>query len=163
MSYVIALDLGTKTGVAKSLIEHDLIWASGVKDFSIKGKFEDKSFLDFYYWLRESVSAMACFTPVTIVVEKPNSRMPSWAGLRVHFGIFGIVQMIKASFPNVTLETVPALTIKKFWTGTGRADKEFMVEHTQRLYPEVTDDNESDAIAIWHWYQTEMEGLDADK
>lgn len=45
--------------------------------------------------------------------------------------------------------------IKKHWTGKGNADKGLMIAHSLQRGFKTTDDNEVDAIAIWHWWRDE--------
>lgn len=43
-------------------------------------------------------------------------------------------------------------TIKKFWTGNGRADKQQMVDEARsRGFDDVDNDNEADALALLHY------------
>jgi hypothetical protein len=88
------------------------------------------------------------------VVEKPNAHMPGYAGVRVHFGMFGICSVLEGCYsPRVTGHVVPALTIKKFWTGSGKSKKPDMIAEAQKRGYDVTDDNEVDAIAIFVYAQ----------
>lgn len=41
--------------------------------------------------------------------------------------------------------------VKKHWTGKGNAKKPDMVARARRCGFKVRDDNEADAIAVWHW------------
>lgn len=48
---------------------------------------------------------------------------------------------------------VPVGTIKKFATGKGNANKAMVIKAVQEKFghPDVTDDNEADALALLHW------------
>ncbi len=156
---LLALDLGTKIGAAFG--DGDMVGWSEVKNFSSSGKFNEESFGQFYHYLYGILTRHGYTyrrdNPITIVCEKPNSHMPSWDGIRVHFGMYGLVQLLIANYPDLLkLDVVPALTIKKFWTGSGRASKEDMIFTAQQLYPDITDDNEADAVALWHYCMEEL-------
>jgi Holliday junction resolvasome RuvABC endonuclease subunit len=142
---ILALDLGSKLGYASGI--NDKVTAHGVK-FLVKGKwFSHESFWDFTQW----IFAMAKQVDV-IVVEKPNSHMPGYQGVVIHFGMYGIVSAAcgKLSKPLIPIS---ANTIKKQWTGDGHARKDAMVAQTKANgYKDVSDDNESDAIALYHTY-----------
>lgn len=58
---------------------------------------------------------------------------------------------------RVKILAVPVGTLKKFWTGSGNADKQAMKSAAQRrsLSCEGWDDNSVDAVALWHYaYET---------
>ena len=61
-------------------------------------------------------------------------------------GMTGIIQLVYKD-----LTSFAPTSIKKYWVGTGRADKSDMLKITHMSYPEVMDHNESDAIAIWYY------------
>ncbi len=50
-------------------------------------------------------------------------------------------------------------TLKKYFTGNGRATKQdMMAEASRRVGREITDDNEADAIAVAMWLRDELGG-----
>ena len=161
---LIALDLGTNFGLAGGDPNEPLVDYYVNIELGQNSKFTEDSFFIFDRLIRALFSTEDFMdTEVTIVWERPSSR-PYWNTLRVHHGLQGILESNAAKLKNMMLSdpinkglvhllTIPPTTIKKFWTGTGKADKDFMVEQTQRLYPKVTDDNASDAIALWHYTQ----------
>lgn len=162
--HFITLDLGTNFGIAGGNPNKPLADYYCNIDTGGSGKFTEDNFFIFDNLMNNLIVRKELLnTEVTIVWERPSSR-PYWNTLRIHHGLQGILESNAARLKYkitsdpinkglVHLLTVPPATIKKFWTGTGKADKDFMVEQTQRLYPKVTDDNASDAIALWHYMQ----------
>jgi hypothetical protein len=153
---IIALDLGSVYGYAigDPLSDGNLI--HNYCDVRKTGAFTNRSFYDFHSHIKFEAAILSkdgC--GVKIVCERPSS-MPRWHTLRIHMGMFGIVQGIQGEYyeqTKHTVETTPPTTIKKFWTGYGNASKDEMLFITQQLYPSVTDYNESDAIALWYHAQ----------
>lgn len=144
---IIALDLGSKTGYATGINEK--VMSHGVKFFKDEKEkhFSNESFVQFRKWLISGAKNVH-----KIVVEKPNVGFPGFEAYRVMFGMYGVVQEV-CGLCNVEMIPVSATGIKKFWTNDGRADKSLMVFQTQvKGYREVTDHNESDAIAAYHYY-----------
>lgn len=154
MKRIIALDLGSTTGIA---------WGTGPRpqdhefvDFVGKGSFSPFSFYKFHIHLEILIKDSFRLSKETIqlVIEKPNARMPGYAGVRVHFGMLGVALALEGKYNSqVISHVVPALTVKKFWTGSGRAKKPDMIAQAQREGYDVTDDNEADAIALYHYSQ----------
>ena len=154
MKRIIALDLGSTTGVA---------WGDGNRPdgsefikFTGKGGFNPESFYNFYIYLNQLIQYKLRTSghDVKLVIEKPNANMPGYAGVRVHFGMLGVALALEGRYSDrVTSHVVPALTIKKYWTGSGRAKKPDMIAQAQREGYDVTDDNEADAIALYHYSQ----------
>ncbi len=145
---LITLDLGATTGWCEGdlntgIENHGTVTFKAPKE---KGKWQAKHFLAASKW------AFAHFYDhrdnAVLFCEKPNARMPGYDGVKIHFGLHSIISM-QACGLGITDDVVSAATIKKYWTGNGKADKDLMVEQTQNYFPEVTDDNESDAIALW--------------
>jgi len=65
--------------------------------------------------------------------------------------LFGMQAIINLIYDDNEIDLVSPTTVKKFWFGSGRATKLDMLKITHMDYPDVFDDNESDAIAIWNW------------
>ncbi|MDS1141728.1 hypothetical protein RE432_14905 [Pusillimonas sp. SM2304] len=67
------------------------------------------------------------------------------------YGGFKALVELAADSHNTTLDTANVATVKKLWTGNGRADKAEMVAEASRRGFRVRDDNEADALGILHW------------
>ena len=50
----------------------------------------------------------------------------------------------------------PVGTIKKFFTGNGKAPKNLMIEEARRRGHNVVDDNAADACAIWYLAESKL-------
>ncbi len=141
MKTLIALDLGSVTGFAVKA-KHGL--SHGVMNFKVKGKFSDAGFKKLYDWLRSFDE------DIELVVEKPHAGR-FFAATRILFGLVAICSLFADEY-KVNLTFVSPTSIKKFWCGTGKADKEAMVAETQKKFPNVTDHNQSDAIALLYYH-----------
>ncbi len=67
------------------------------------------------------------------------------------YGGFKALVELAADSHNLELHTVHVATVKRHWTGSGRADKREMVAEASRRGFRVRDDNDADALAILHW------------
>lgn len=144
-SRILSLDLGTTTGWALTTDGLASV-KSGTVKFSTK-KFDNKSFLQFFYWLEDFMEK----NKVTVlVVEKPTVSK-FFNALRILYGMFAIAQMVSVGFKAEWFEFSTS-TVKKFWTGNGGADKDKMLEATRVLGFKPKDHNEADAIAGLHWF-----------
>jgi len=54
---------------------------------------------------------------------------------------------------NIQVDCCPVTTLKKFGTGSGKANKDFMMQEAARLFPNVpiVDDNCADALHLLQW------------
>lgn len=153
MTRIIALDLGSTTGVAFG--DGPRPDGSEFVKFTGKGGFTPESFYKFYKYLNSHIKGAHKFhdEDIQLVIEKPNAHMPGYAGVKVHFGMLGVALLLEGRYPRVTGHVVPALTIKKFWTGSGRAKKPDMIAEAVKRDYNIVDDNEADAIALYHYSQ----------
>jgi len=165
---IIALDLGCDTGVAVGNDKGELS-LSGVKKFKNTGKNpatgypSETRFRAFYDWLNDIVADIISTTkePILLAVEKTNTHMPGYDAVKLHFGLQAVIYLIQSDMSSVMeVKHVPALTIKKYWLGSaklrGKESKAAMVKKTQEKYPEVTDHNEADAVALFHYAQENL-------
>jgi Holliday junction resolvasome RuvABC endonuclease subunit len=141
MRTIIALDLGSVTGFA---VKSKHGFSHGTMSFKVKGKFHDSGYKKLYDWLRGFEE------DVEIVVECPHAGR-FFGAVKILFGLLAIVHLFAYEYKAQLTEVKPT-AIKKFWTGSGNADKETMVLETQKKFPNVTDHNTSDAIALLHLY-----------
>jgi crossover junction endodeoxyribonuclease RuvC len=89
--------------------------------------------------------------PALVIYEAPSIFMKTTpitieklVGLAVHTQFVCHRRSIRARSANPS-------KVKKFWTGSGKAKKPEMVARAQRCGFKVQDDNEADAVAVWHW------------
>ena len=78
--------------------------------------------------------------------------------VRVAHGFATVVQMMEGKYKSVVCTNVPSTSIKKYWTGSGRADKELMLATAREHYPDCGGHDEADALAILHFWQEVYDG-----
>lgn len=151
---VLALDIAQRCGWAHLAAG---VITSGMQDCrkyegckSRPAEHDGQPFLNFHLWLREYLRD---HRPVTIVYEKAMGHFQSAGAADMCIGMRGILFM-QAAYLGIPVVPYSASTIKKKWTGTGRADKDQMVIEAYRRFPELAarhaDDNECDAVATLH-------------
>ena len=157
---IITLDLGVSTGYTigddkGNVTEH------GVKKFKRDKRPDvDSRFGEFHDWLTGIAWDTIIPTETLVVCEQAN-HMPSISGTRIHFGFAAIVNIVvDRLWQTFTLNIVPAKSIKKFFTGTGNADKDLMIYTAQQIHPDVKDDNEVDSLALYYYTLEDINGKD---
>jgi Holliday junction resolvasome RuvABC endonuclease subunit len=151
---ILALDLGTKTGIATNLggevSAYTKTWATGA-EVTAWGKQRqtrrrDPRVVRFYEFL------CSLERPDVVVFEDVEfssycKQTQMWSSLRTAVWL--------AFATQVTIECVPVTTLKKFATGSGNADKKGMEKHLFLQYPKwknaKLDDNAIDALWIFYW------------
>lgn len=145
---VLALDLATTAGFA--LIASGVI-TSGSQYFGHRVKKGQPhppaglQFAQFENWLKERIRDDK---PEAIAYEEVFRWMSSSAAhCFCGFRAIMLKEAIRAGIPCFAYSPT---TIKKYWTGTGSAKKELMMETTLMRFPDLdlTDSNEADALAI---------------
>lgn len=139
---IAALDLATTTGF--SSISHGVV-CSGI--FKCREKPKEQwgvCFLRFRDWLRDWLEQ-----------EKPEKlyyesvmRFSSSSAARVYCGLLAVTLM-ECEVWGVDVVGVSVGTIKKAFTGNGRASKQEMIdEASKRFGIKILDDNHADSLAI---------------
>jgi len=139
---ILALDLGSKCGWAWS--EYATV-LSGVEEFYVrKGQSPGIRYLEFLRFLdRFRVAELVAY-------EEPHLRGGHAAkvlsGFATHLESWCAEHHIEHS-------SVHTATLKKFATGSGRADKSQMLEAARARFPseQIADDNQADALLILAW------------
>ncbi len=165
---ILALDLGTKTGWASYTryptsghstagntmsVTYSQVF-HGVQDFSLKrGESSGMRYIRFQAWLQQMFNSVRYDL---VVYEMPHLR--GGAAAEVLTGFSTVVQML-CSAQSVQYSSVHSATLKKFATGTGRADKAVMIQQANsfRGYSGVIkDDNEADAVCLLEYARKEL-------
>jgi Holliday junction resolvasome RuvABC endonuclease subunit len=135
---ILALDLATHAGWAFQ--ENDGSRRSGVTLFLGTLKSGNR-------WIRfsEWMKAWGDLQPNLIVYEKPIHFHKSFSSAEIAFGMATRVEELCAR-RQIRCLSVTNNVIKKYATGSGRADKTSMLRFAQLLKPGITDDNEADAL-----------------
>lgn len=87
----------------------------------------------------------------------------SAAAVQICVGFRGIL-LAHAARLNVPVFSYAPMTIKKFWTGKGTAQKDDMMRVSRQRFPDLTvcDNNEADAIALLHLHLARTQGIESD-
>lgn len=91
--------------------------------------------------------------PERIIYEKPildSFRTGYETALKLG-GLAGITSMVACRHGITLLDPVQPLTLKKHWTGSGKADKPAMIAACRARGWEPVDDNHADAMALWDY------------
>lgn len=140
---VLALDLGTKTGWCADPIAH------GVWDLK-PGRFEGGG-MRFVRFRRNLDDVLKLGDLSQVVFEEVRAHKGVDAA-HVYGGLMATLQAWceDAAIPHAA---VPVGTIKRYWTGKGNAGKPEMLLAARWRGFTVTDDNECDALALWHYWR----------
>ena len=145
----LCLDLGTMTGFALLSCHaagYNVI--SGFWDFR-PGRF-DGAGVRYVRFRKQLLEILESSKPDVVLFEEVRRHIGADAA-RVYGALFGVVTSLCEEL-GIPYEGIPVGTIKKYWTGKGNASKDLMIaEAHDRGYPNVSDDNEADAIALAHF------------
>ena len=148
---ILSLDLATKTGWASNVHGR----RSGVVEFALKrGESPGMRFLRARAWLNEMWKLLSGQIDI-IVYEQAHHR--GGAATAVCVGLVTEVQAFAAEH-NIELMPVHTATLKKFATGSGRANKKDMVQAAQKRGWNPQDDNEADVQLLIEYAILEMGG-----
>lgn len=146
---ILALDCGTNTGWAS---EVDGRIESGVQDFSLKrGESKGIRFLRFNTWLK-----------IMLELVKPHIVVYEMAHLRGGHAteiLVGMTTRIEefCEGKNIEYSSVHSAMLKKFSTGSGKANKEDMMKAASLKFGRLIDsDDEADALLILEWARQEF-------
>lgn len=143
MKPMLALDLGTTTGFAVGSPNNIVTGTWDLKPG--RGDGGGMRFVKFRARLNELHAAMKFSAVFYEEVRKHRGT----AAAHVYGGLQAVLTEW-CEHNGVPYEGVPVQTIKKFATGKGNADKEAVKAYVRTLGYEPADDNEADAIALYH-------------
>jgi Holliday junction resolvasome RuvABC endonuclease subunit len=156
---ILALDLGTTTGIAMNG-EGTLVGCYSQKWADKKeiaewhknrlSRRQDPRILRFFKALRHFKETV---NPSIIVFE--DVEFQSYTYQTQLWSSFRAAVWLAFPPPNYVVECVPTGTLKRFATGSGSASKEVMAKYLKSRYPqywsENYDDNAVDALWLWLW------------
>jgi Holliday junction resolvasome RuvABC endonuclease subunit len=147
MIEILGLDLALTTGWAR--VVNGRVYESGVIDWRAHragdGRHNGHAFAALYDWLDENTR-----DHTQIVYELAHHR--GGPATRLACGWQAVVQMFAARRGILPPMTVATMTLKRFATGSGRADKHAVKAWAaQHLGRAPVDDNEADAVAVALW------------
>ena len=152
---ILSIDAATKTGWATNVHGR----RSGITEFALKrGESPGMRFLRCRAWLTEMWKLLGGQIDV-ICYEQAHHRGGAATACCV-----GLVTEIHAFAAEHDIELMPVhtATLKKFATGSGRANKSEMIEAAKARGWTPVDDNEADACLLLEYAQSELTG-DANK
>jgi len=150
---ILAIDLGTKTGYA--IFKRGGQMMAGSESFAPK---KDDGVAQRAFKFKRFLPAITEGMEIQVCYYERVLHHSAVQAAHVYGLLEGLLQMW-ADTHNVRLVQVSPMTIKKFWTGTGRSDKKaMMAECEKRGFIVGNDDDMSDAIALLH-YALEMEDI----
>jgi len=154
---ILALDLATKTGWA--MRQNGQI-ISGVQDFSLKrGDSPGMRYIYFLRWLHKIMDEppLAEYRngeSDTVVYEQAHHR--GGPATEIAAGLATHLQSFCAERGNEHT-AVHTATLKKFATGSGRADKAGMILYAKgKLGHDPINDNEADAVCLLHYAEANI-------
>lgn len=143
---ILALDTATRTGYCFGK-GHDLQFGHYILPKELQE--EGEKFFHFSVWVSRLIELEK---PEAIIIEKPFVRGYSTFYL---FGLVAVAQAVAASFGIPVMKATPS-TIKKSFTGNGKASKMDMVDRAKEKGYQVTVDDEADAIALHLYAQSKL-------
>ncbi|HVI07022.1 MAG TPA: hypothetical protein VND65_01885 [Candidatus Binatia bacterium] len=138
---ILALDLATTTGFASEIRGFR---STGFKNFAPRGtEGPGWRWIRFSVWLYTWKDQPLELVVIERPIPNPNNRHSG----ELAFGLSTRVEEFCAR-QNLRLETLHNATVKKYFTGDGRAEKEDMIRMAQRIDPKIENDNEADALLL---------------
>ncbi|MGV2894184.1 hypothetical protein ACNPPY_00180 [Achromobacter sp. AGC78] len=147
---ILALDLGTKTGFA--LRRRDGSTRHGTEVFTPRKSWsEGQKWARYRAWLAGIINDEKIHRVVyEQVIRHEVKGRPLWDAAHAYGAFEAITHMVCDGF-NIQAHGVNLATVKKSFTGSGRAKKEDMISQAEVRGFKVVDDNNADALAILHW------------
>lgn len=146
---ILALDLAFRAGWAygapggRPTSGHHRIGKVGGSD----GEF----FTAYHDWLCDLITVHA---PGAVCWEAPFIRgVQNLQTAKRLMGLSAVTDLV-ATLRQVRGHELNVATVKKFFTGSGRAEKKDMVFRARQLGHDVTDDNEADALACFYYAES---------
>ncbi|WP_082886830.1 hypothetical protein [Achromobacter ruhlandii] len=147
---ILALDLGTKLGWA--LLPRGGQITHGTQDFTPRKSWsEGQKWARYRAWLIETIREGQVHQVVyELVIRHEVKGRPLWDAAHAYGAFQAITHMVCDSF-NVDAIGVNLATVKKSFTGNGRAKKADMIAEANARGYRPDSDNDADALAILHW------------
>lgn len=145
---ILAIDPGSLCGWA--LLTHGNV-ESGVQDFTLKrGESKGMRFFNFRTW----IARMLRRAKIDLVIYE-QAHLRGGAATDVGVGFTTRIQE-ECDMCDVKYTPIHSATLKKFATGSGRANKELMLGKAREKWGDLIEDhNEADALWILEWARKE--------
>lgn len=146
---ILAIDCGSRCGFASLMNGRT---ESGVIEFALKrGESPGMRFILFNSWLHRILDLIK---PDLVVYEMAHQR----GGFATEI-LIGMVTRIQEECLKKEIEytSIHSMTLKKFATGSGKANKEIMLEKAKEKFKEgIEDHNEADALWMLEYARKEI-------
>lgn len=147
---ILAIDPGGRCGWS-SLVDNRI--ESGVQEFSLRrGESKGMRFLRFNTWFK---GMLELIKPHIVVYEMAHMR-----GGHATEVLLGMTTRIEefCEEKNIEYSSVHSATLKKFATGSGKANKEAMIKAAMSAFGKaVEDDNEADSLMLLKYAREEFD------
>ncbi|WP_255607004.1 crossover junction endodeoxyribonuclease RuvC [Brucella intermedia] len=143
MVKILALDLGTTTGFAVGGVDHMISGTWNLKP----GRYDGGGMR--YVKFRQKLNEIHSAYGLELVYFEEVRRHKGVDAAHVYGGFLASLTAW-CEENNVPYEGLPVGEIKKTWTGSGNASKDAMINECIRRGFSPKDDNEADAIAMYH-------------
>jgi Holliday junction resolvasome RuvABC endonuclease subunit len=155
MDNILALDLGNKCGWR---LRRNGRYHGGTSDFSGSPERIGQRYYNFRRFLWRIVKSLEP-DPLTAVVYERVQFVPRMGGLKAAQSWAGYEATLTCWCEHVGVAYIGVAvgTLKKDFTGNGRASKEDMLDHARALGWRPQDDNDADAIALMEFYEVNHE------
>ena len=153
---ILAIDAASTTGWCLMDSEKGLPMDMGLRQFKApvkrKVKPSDHPGSQFYAYDRWLWDMIRFYDPGLLAYEKPAGQMSAMASL---YGYRAITMSMCCEAEGLSFAEVHATTLKKFATGSGKADKWQMIGALMDRYQIAVDDhNVADAVHLGFWALT---------
>lgn len=141
---ILALDLAGRTGFAigEPASKPDF----GFHDLPVTGDAIGRYAYAFEDWLTSIIEDR---WPTAIIYEQPSTFKQTTPATTIKLNGLAYHTELICYRRSIGVAKVNPSKLKKFWTGSGRAQKEDMVRAARARGFAVLDDNVADALAIW--------------
>lgn len=111
-------------------------------------------------WIRDSILSRARMSRVDLVVIEGYAMGMGREAHNHAMGELGGVVRLSLFEAGISFVDVPPAVLKKYATGKGNANKELvLVEAVKRLGFQGSDNNEADALWLWHMAHDRFDGV----
>jgi Holliday junction resolvasome RuvABC endonuclease subunit len=142
---ILALDLGTKTGVCVMTKDGGIVWSGCWNMTPNQADRWGRRFLRFQTLLANHIHVHR----PTVIAYENVCRHTATDAAHIYGGLLAVLEMTAMSW-EIPTEPLAVAVIKRTATGRGNADKTAMAVRASRKWPniDILDDNQADALWI---------------
>lgn len=160
MTFIIAIDPGNVTGVAYGSLGEQPLYTTW--DFTPKPKTKkrdaEQKHIRYGRLLHNLVELkFHAGDKIHIICEDAQGFMKGKSAVEVSNKFRGVVEAF-ASYHKIPYTAIQPADLKRFATGKGVAEKTEMIEVARQRYGYTgNDDNEADALIMWHFLSEQLQ------